>query len=228
MKCTTFMHNTSVRCLTMLFGFCVFVLSSCASVSTMQLAQTAPEGSLHWAINASGAGGDGKAVSASTDPNFEASVRYGVLDNFDIGLKLNFLGAQLGAKYQFLSGTFDMSVGLEAGYQWVRTGGMDDPSSHVLSFQLPIYMEYHFNPYIGLSFGPKFLGIYVPESDERSEIWGKSAFYTGIMLGLPLRIAPGIILVPEINIYASVVDENKDVFKALLWQAGAAVIFSVP
>ncbi|MFA5623492.1 MAG: hypothetical protein WC966_00330 [Bradymonadales bacterium] len=194
----------------------------------MQLPATVEKGEIQWAINASGAGGDGKNTSASTDPNFEAAIRYGVADNFDIGLKLNFLGAQIGAKYQLLRGNFDLSLGLEAGYQWVRTGGMDDPSSHVLSFQLPVYMEYHINPFVGISFGPKFLGIYVPKTDERTEIWGSSAFYTGLMLGLPLRLAPGITLLPEVNVYASIVDENKDVFKAVLWQAGASVIFTVP
>jgi hypothetical protein len=199
-------------------------LTSCASVSTMQTAGVVPEGEIRWAIASTGTGGDGD-TQPSADPNFEAAIRYGAAENLDIGLKINFLGAQVGAKYQFLRGDFDLSLGLEAGYQWVRSNGMDDPSSHVLAFQLPLLMEYHFNPYVGLAFGPKLLGIYVAETDERADIWNNSGFYVGLMLGLPLRLTDGVWFQPEFNVYTNAYDEAENSFSNVLWQAGVSVFF---
>lgn len=200
------------------------LFTGCASVSTMQTAGVVPEGEIRWAIASTGTGGEGD-TKPSADPNFEASVRYGVAENVDIGLKLNFLGAQLGAKYQFLRGNFDLALDLEVGYQWVRTSGTDDPSSHVLEFQLPLLMEYHFNPYVGLSFGPKLLGIYVPKTDDREDIWKNSGFYVGLMIGLPLRLTDGIWFQPEFNIYSNAYDEAENSFSTVLWQAGVSVFF---
>lgn len=197
---------------------------SCASVSTMQTPGVVPEGEFRWALSTSGAGGSGD-VKASVDPNIEAALRYGVAENVDIGLKINFLGAQLGAKYQFLKGDFDLALGFEMGYQWVRTSGNTDPSSHILSFQLPLLMEYHFNPYVGLAFGPKVLGIYVAKTDDREDIWGNSGLYLGLMLGLPLRLTKGIWFMPEINVYAPAYDEDKNSFNNVLWQASVSVFF---
>ncbi len=206
------------------------VFSGCASVTTMQTAGVVPEGEVRWAIAATGTGGEGDTVP-SADPNFEAAVRYGVAENFDIGLKINFLGAQFGAKYQFLRGDFDLSLGLEAGYQWVRTSGMDDPSSHLIELQLPLLMEYHFNPYVGLSFGPKLLGIADVHTDDRSDVWDYSGLYVGLMIGLPLRLTDGIWFQPEFNIFSNayakskLTDKDRDCFSAVIWQAGVSVFF---
>ena len=159
------------------------------------------------------------------DPNFEAAMRYGFAENWDFGVKINFLGAQLGVKYQPVKGDFDLGIGLEAGYQWVRSNGLDNPSSHLIQFQLPILMEYHFNPYVGLSFGPKFLGLLVAETDERADIWADSGFYVGLMIGLPLRLTDGIWFQPEFNVYANAYDEAENSFSTVLWQAGVSVFF---
>lgn len=198
--------------------------TSCASVSTMQTAAVVPEGEIRWAIASTGTGADGD-TQPMADPNFEASMRYGFAQDWDFGIKIDLLGAQLGVKYQPVSGIFDLGIGLEVGYQWVRTNGLDDPSSHVLAFQLPILMEYHFNPYVGLAFGPKFLGLYVPESDDRADMWEYSGLYVGLMLGLPLRLTEGIWFMPEINIYANAYDEKENSFSTVLWQAGVSVFF---
>ena len=201
-----------------------FGLASCASVSTMQTAGVVPEGEVRWAIASTGTGSDGD-TQAMADPNFEAAMRYGFAENWDFGVKINFLGAQLGVKYQPVKGDFDLGIGLEAGYQWVRSNGLDNPSSHLIQFQLPILMEYHFNPYVGLSFGPKFLGLLVAETDERADIWADSGFYVGLMIGLPLRLTDGIWFQPEFNVYANAYDEAENSFSTVLWQAGVSVLF---
>ena len=201
-----------------------FGLASCASVSTMQTAGVVPEGEVRWAIASTGTGSDGD-TQAMADPNFEAARRDGFAENWDFGVKINFLGAQLGVKYQPVKGDFDLGIGLEAGYQWVRSNGLDNPSSHLIQFQLPILMEYHFNPYVGLSFGPKFLGLLVAETDERADIWADSGFYVGLMIGLPLRLTDGIWFQPEFNVYANAYDEAENSFSTVLWQAGVSVFF---
>ena len=210
-------------------------LTSCASLSTMQTAGVVPEGEVRWAIASTGTGGEGDTKPVA-DPNFEASVRYGVSENVDIGLKIDFLGAQIGAKYQFARGEFDAAIGIEAGYQWVRNAGTDDPSSHVLQVQVPVLMEYHFNPYVGLGFGPKVLGIFVPKTDERADIWADSGLYVGWMFGLPLRLTEGVWFQPEFNIYTNAysksrindkwsTDRHREYISTVAWQAGVSVFF---
>lgn len=230
-----------------LFLFIALIIAlfatACASVSTMQTPGVVPQGEVRWAISSSAAGADGD-VQASADPNFEASVRYGAAENLDMGLKINFAGAALGVKYQFLKGDFDLALGLEAGYQYVRTSGTDKPASHVVVGQIPLLMEYHFNPYVGLAFGPKILGLYNAEIDNeqkttdadgneitlktnRADIWGneRSGLYVGLMVGLPLRLTEGIWFMPEINVYANAYDKAKDSFTNALWQASVSVFF---
>ena len=217
-------HNQIIVFLVLIFAGAF--LTSCASVSTMQTAGTVPEGEVRWAIASTGTGGNGE-TKASADPNFEAAVRYGATENFDIGLKVNFLGAQIGAKYQFLRGEFDLSLGLEAGYQWVRTNGTESPSTHVVEFHLPLLMEYHFNPYVGLAFGPKFMGLLMYDQDPREDIWqnDNSGLYVGLMIGLPLRLTDGIWFQPEFNIYGNAYDKAGNSFSNCIWQAGVAVFF---
>ena len=202
------------------------MFTSCASVSTMQTAGTVPEGEIRWAIASTGTGGSGE-TKASADPNFEAAVRYGAAENLDIGLKVNFLGAQAGVKYQFLRGDFDLSLGFEAGYQWVRTNGTEKPSTHVIELHLPLLMEYHFNPYVGLMFGPKLLGLVRFDQDAREDIWQKdnSGLYVGLALGLPLRLTDGIWFQPEFNIYGNAYDKAGNTFNNCIWQAGVSVFF---
>ncbi|MBO4351664.1 MAG: hypothetical protein J6A01_12070 [Proteobacteria bacterium] len=227
------MRNRHILSLFILF-FIAIVMTSCASLTTMQTAGVVPEGQVRWAIASTGTGGEGD-TKPSADPNFEAAVRYGIAENVDVGLKLDLLGAQVGAKYQFMRGDFDAAVGIEAGYQWVRNAGTDDPSSHVIQLQVPVLMEKHFNPYVGLAFGPKLLGIVIAATDNREDIWKDSGLYVGWMFGLPLRLTEGIWFQPEFNIYTNLYstafnDENTDTKKrnyisTVLWQAGVSVFF---
>ena len=213
--------------------FLIFLLamlfSACASVSTMQTPAVVPEGEIRWAIASTGTGTDGENVASSAEPNFEVAMRYGVAHNVDIGLKLDFLGAQIGAKYQILGGDFDLAIGLEAGYQWLKSmdvgGEPDDPSTHLILLQLPVLMEYHFNPYVGLAFGPKFMGLIAAKSDDRADLWKDSGFYGGLMIGLPLRLTTGVWFMPEFNIYTNFYDESDSYFDRVLWQAGVSVFF---
>ena len=203
----------------LLLALVAFLLNACASLSTMQTAAVVPEGEVRWAIAATGTGADGAHVSASAEPNFEASIRYGVAENFDIGLKLDLLGAQVGAKYQFLRGDFDLSLGIEAGYQWLYsrdTGGdPDDPSTHLIAIQLPLMMEYHF----------KLAGLLAVSTDNRSDIWHDYGLYLGMMVGLPLRLTEGVWFQPEFNIYTNLYDESEHYFSTVVWQAGLSVFF---
>ena len=205
------------------------LLNACASMSTMQTAGVVPEGEVRWAIATSGTGADGEHVAASAEPNFEAAVRYGVAENVDVGLKLSLLGVQVGGKYQMMRGDFDLSVGAEAGYQWLKskdTGGdPDDPSTHLITIQVPVLMEYHFNPYVGLAFGPKLAAVLPVKTDNRSDIWHDKGFYIGWMMGLPLRLTTGVWFQPEFNIYTNAYDESKHYFSNALWQAGVSVFF---
>ena len=213
----------------LLLALVALFLNACASLTTMQTAAVVPEGEVRWAIAATGTGADGAHVSSSAEPNFEASIRYGIADNVDIGLKLDLLGAQVGAKYQFVSGTFDLSLGIEAGYQWLYsrdTGGdPDDPSTHLIAIQLPLMMEYHFNPYVGLAFGPKLAGLLVLDTDMRSDVWHNYGLYLGMMIGLPLRLTEGVWFQPEFNIYTNLYDESDIYFSTAIWQAGLSVFF---
>ena len=199
--------------------------AACASVSTMQTAQTVPEGELQLALNATATGAKGDAKSHA-DPNFDAALRYGLTENLDAGLRINLLGAQIGTKYQLVKGKFDLSLGIEAAYQWVWTGGIDKPRSHLFIAQIPLLMEMEINPYIGLAWGVKLLGTYTVKKNKREDIWKNDGLYAGLQLGLPLRLTDKYWLMPEFNIYSNIINNDKKYFDTILWQAGVTIFFN--
>ncbi len=206
---------------------CLFVAvaaaSGCASFSAMQTAHTVAEGEVRYAVSLQGVGGGGAPLS-SFEPGVEGSVRYGIAEDWDVGLKLHLLGAQAGAKVQLMRGDFDLALALEGGYGWVWSAGIDAPRSHVLVVRLPLLMEQHLHEIVGLTFGPELSGVWAVAGAERGDVYGDTALYGGGRLGVVLRLLSNLWLMPEVMGQVSLV--GGDSFGSnIIWQGGMTFFF---
>ena len=89
--------------------------TGCISNSVAQSASTLPQGQMRGGLG-------GGVVLAQPDSAFEGvptevSMRFGLLDRFDVGLKLSLLMLEVEPKVQLLRGPFDLSLAAAAGGQ---------------------------------------------------------------------------------------------------------------
>ena len=107
----------------------------------------------------------------------EMMYRRGIVDNFDMGLKLTLPGTiALDGKYQFLKkGDFAMSSGLSLGYLSMGEG---EEKTTVIDTIIPVNMGYDVNNWFSLYASPKYL--LRMSGGESASIVGSSA---GLRLG---------------------------------------------
>jgi hypothetical protein len=204
----------------------ILVLASaagCPSLSTMQTPRTVPKGQLRVAVAA-----EAVSVPSSdgtlTAPQFELGLRYGLSDDWDLGAKLYFLGAEFGVKYQFLRGPLDVALAPALSFIAFNTSGDSGQkiSAQVLYVHVPLLFGANLSENVTLAFGPKFLYALVHASGVNAET-SESATVSGAMMGgyvgIPLRLGRAFWIAPEINVYKP--------FSAsgVLWQGGLAFMF---
>jgi hypothetical protein len=213
--------------------FALFVLAGCPSLSTMQTPSTVPKGDVRFGVGFEGIGYK-DASGSVTLPQTEFSARYGVTDDIDVGAKLYFLGAELGAKYQFLHGDFEASVAPAVAYISVSSDTSDSSGNSattkvsVAYIHLPLLLGYKVSDTIELSFGPKALDTIASGSSSASSgssSDASSATASGFMAGgyfsIPIRLGKAFWVAPEINVYKPFADNTSGV----LWQGGLVLLF---
>ncbi|MDD4993764.1 MAG: hypothetical protein PHR83_16200 [Paludibacter sp.] len=156
---------------------CLFipVFTGCASMSTMQTARVTEKGKFDYlvgggVVNSSIVGTSRIVTSPDTVstttvfsqkfyiPFIELGMRYGILDNLDVGAKVSIIGtATLDFKYQFLgdrNSKLAGSVGLGGGYISI---GVNTTKNHMYDAMLPVYFSYHPLNWISLYCSPKYV-----------------------------------------------------------------------
>ena len=120
----------------------LFLFSACASISSLQSARTLKKGewSTTYAMGSIGSKGwRPKKVphyGPGEQPVNELYFKYGVVDNFDLGLKWSTLSLSVDAKYMLLGKGEPLSLSLGAGVR------LTSPFSHVF---IPLYISYDFS-----------------------------------------------------------------------------------
>lgn len=175
--------------------FALFTLTACPSLSTMQTPRTVPTGQLRVAVAA-------EAVSvpssddAFTAPQVELGFRYGLSDSWDIGAKLYFIGAEFGAKYQFLRGPLDAA--LAPAVSFIAFSGGSGTTAQVFYLHVPLLFGLNLSDRVTLGFGPKFLYAFINAGGTNRTASGAML---GGYLGLPIRLGRAFWIAPEINVY---------------------------
>lgn len=149
--------------------------SNCAQLSSFQTGRTLGQGNgeMGLALSASGITEAFDLDGSATFFVAEAFGRYGVSDNFDIGLKLSTgLTGVVDFKYQFVGDKttpFAMSVGPGFGFQ----GAIAETS--LIQLHLPLHMSYHPNEKSAVYASPRYISQIVTGEG--------SANYLGSSLG---------------------------------------------
>lgn len=107
-------------------------LAGCPSLSTRQTAETLPPGT--WQVGAAidlVAANDERYDWRAGGPSVEVTVRRGLGENLDAGLKLHVLGIEAGAKWRFHRGTWTLAVAPALGLSRTKNEGLTTDAGFV-------------------------------------------------------------------------------------------------
>jgi hypothetical protein len=170
-----------------MLGFCA-LLGACANMSTLQTAETLPEGQGEFAV---GAGyitheaitdADDSKVTA---PYLEFQYRRGLAENIDAGIKATLIGTGgADVKYQFYnSEKLDLAVGTGLAYMSIESG---DSKSSIIDWTVPLYVSSDVSDSVTLYASPKYFLRKVSGADALHVLgataglkWGKES---GVMV----------------------------------------------
>jgi len=203
----------------------VILVSGCPSLSTMQTPSTVPKNHVRVGIGLEGVGYS-DADGSVTVPQTELNVRYGVTDEIDVGAKLYFLGAEIGAKYQLLRGQLDIAIAPAVSYISIvaedSTGA--ESKATVAYLHLPLLLGYNVSDRVTLGFGPKVLYT-VASGAASSGSSSSSVTSDGFMAGgygqIAFRIGDAFWVAPEVNVYKPFTENAEGV----VFQGGLVLLF---
>lgn len=181
-------QNTRWKFNTLLFITIGFLLTSCASMSTLQTARTTEKkkfvggfsgGSVHYDT---GVKKTTDSTSTSTYvlnvPFVEGYARYGITDKFDMGAKVTIIGTFLvDAKYQFLGDAESKiagSTGLGFGMLTMQSG---DYTNRIKDIHIPLYFSVHPAKWLGLYVNPRFVYRFNTSDDGKTTRTFTSSWY---------------------------------------------------
>jgi hypothetical protein len=208
-----------------LVSLALLVLTGCPSLSTMQTPSTVPKNQIRFGIGLEGVG-YAETDGSVTAPQTEFSARYGVTDEIDFGAKLYFLGAEVGAKFQFLRGQLDAAIAPAGSYISITSSDSsgNEAKASVAYLHLPLLLGYNVSDRLTLGFGPKLLYVLTTgsasTSTESSSVTS-DGFMTGGYAQIAYRVGDAFWLAPEINVYKPFT-ENASGF---VYQGGLVLLF---
>lgn len=177
----------------------------CASLSSYQEARVLDKGKLRIAVGGTKSVDDLETVidtasglkkSGLDALLLEASVRVGVWEGLDIGLKTSIPGAYAGdVKYQFVgrdsASKFQLSSGLKVGYASLKgedAEGEEVDGIPVIDLMLPVYATYEATSWMSITAAPQFT---FRISD--NELWYPGGAIAGGNVSLRLGKSAGLI-----------------------------------
>ena len=190
-------QNTRWKFNSLLFITIGFLLTSCASMSTLQTARTTEKnefvggfsgGAVHYDTGV-------QQIQDSTStktyilnmPFVEGYARYGITDKLDMGAKLTIIGTFLvDAKYQFLGNGESKiagSAGLGLGTLTMKIG---DYTNKIKDIHAPFYFSFHPAKWIGLYVSPRYVYRINSSDDGKTKRNFASSWYGatgGVRLG---------------------------------------------
>lgn len=196
---------------------CALMLTSCAQLSSFQTGRTSGKGNgeAGTALSASGITQAFDAEASATFFIVEAFGRYGIAENFDIGLKLSTgLTGVIDFKYQIAgdkTSPFAMSVGPGIGFQG------DIAGTSLLQLHLPLHMSYHPSERMAIYASPRYISQVITG--------GGSANYFGSSLGF--ETGEKVRFVLEASYFRLLNDREVDGLGIGLFQFGGGLKFRI-
>ncbi len=175
-------------------------LLGCATIGTLQRAQTAGEDQLQVALEP-GLYGAQDGGDVGLIPYGNVAARYGVSDSFDVGARVGFAGAELQAKWRVTPSDAPVVVAVAP-----NAGGLFFGESSLVTAQLPVIVEVPVGEH-ALVLGPKAWMVGAGAGDTRASMLG-----LGGSVGVALRLGPSFVILPEYAAVRPVYGAYADVF----------------
>lgn len=219
----------------------VWMLSGCASVSTMGLARTLNKGGAQGWVGPSGGGvvalgaSPGSQATTIGYPLVEGGGRIGITDHFELGGRIGFSGIGIEGKVAFLRPpTMDsgVNVSINPGFTFAGFGG-GDLFTGTLTFHLPVLIGIDFNGH-ELVLGPRIIDQVVFGALTAAPI---NVLYAGGSVGFAVKVSPTFRMIPElaIGVPAFITGPNGSGGATsalggggLIFQAGLGFVFGGP
>ncbi len=131
-------------------------------------------------------------------PNPEIMVRVGLAKGFDLGGKINLLGAELSSRIGFIEGDIDLAFAPGVGFSFA-TRTSEETEALAFSGKLPLLAGFHFGEIVTLIAG--FSGIFHVTAGSKDSDNSDVLLYPGATLGVDFQLAHVIALFPEINVH---------------------------
>lgn len=145
----------------------LFTSSACVNISSMQTAQTLEQGQIR--IQAGGGvypvplldAEEGDAVKSAAAPAVEAKVRYGLIENLDLGATITLPGTgAFDGKYRFLrqDNGLALATGLSIGTVSYSLGsGSSEIKGRFIDTMIPLYASYDVSSFFSVYAVPKYM-----------------------------------------------------------------------
>lgn len=181
--------------------FALLFTGGCATVGTMQTADTVGRGAFQLGVEPGAWGVSTQGVGV-TVPQIGVSFRYGATDTIDLGARLGTSGLEVLSKFQLTDPAqenFVVSIAPSAGGFTLGAGGA---STTFFSFQVPVLL--------GIGVGPHqvVLGPKLREQSVFATLDGDSVVAheigIGSSLGLAIRLGDVVTLLPEVAFVAPI------------------------
>ncbi len=180
------------------------LIAGCATLGTIQTAETLGKDNSQYALESSTWGGIGQKNSPFNSssfavPNTNFSARYGVTDGFDLGARIGSSGLEITTKFQLTDpkqkAATVFSIAPSVGGLVVSTDG----AAGSVYGQLPLLIGFRIGEGSELILGPKIHDWVVFYSSSNSSD-AHNLFSVGSSIGLALRLGKTFRLLPEISV----------------------------
>jgi hypothetical protein len=193
--------------------------SACGTYSNHLTARATPPGAVDLAVNLDVLATERGTMKTSVLPNPEIMVRVGLAKGFDLGGKINFLGAELSSRIGFIESDFDLAFAPGIGFSFATRTDRDDEAL-VFTGKLPLLAGVHIGEIVTLVGG--FSGIFHVSAGSNESDTADVILYPGGTFGVDMQFAPIIGLFPEITVHAPY-HVNLERWRKAVFQAGLSV-----
>ncbi len=202
----------------LVFAATAVVLCGCPNPNTYTTPRTLPPGAVEWQVAPEFIGASYATTTTTVDSNGNTTqtpsrvsavlpmvpsfgARIGIVDGFDLGLRLSNLDSiSVDGKIRLLKGPFD--VALDPGLQGYYIN-VDDVSLGVVYLHLPVLLGVNFSKNVSLVVSPGIVYAAVTGSVDSSDgVTGASTvsgFFGRLGVGFDFRITPRFAIHPEIT-----------------------------
>ena len=210
--------------------FIFWLAASCASMSSVQTADTLGKGNFQAAIEP-GLWGGASTKGVGVIPHVDAAVRFGVSDRVDLGVRAGSSFLEFQTKFMvtdpanpLLAASIAPTLGGIFAGDASQSGTGSTTATGILDLAVPVLVGFKFHGGHQLILGPRLQSIFVFSGGASSVILG-----VGSSVGFAWRLTDNFILLPEVSAVYPVVggDESGVVLKGLVTGGGTFVQFKL-